>query len=766
MKNWLLFLVAGLHLFSFSACSQNTSDHSVELVGNALSADMKRTGWNPDAGVVPSLTVGAKISVSSGEGTAEKLLDEKKETHWQSGPPFPQNFLLRADQNILLKYFSNSKNYSASKISQAANITDGNTQSSMATISPINGEAFLEIKFPNGQNLNSIALRAGNVGSDIEFYIQQNGKTLPVGFYKKADDFNMVRLPVVAENVNAIILKSKSAFSIFEIAALASPPKEWAMIDLGKTQSVGWISTRHWAGKGSAVSSALYISTDNKNWKKVKDLNPEALQTVTTIIDPPLPARYIKVEHALADKDWGSVFIWEIDAYDEYGPFGKIPEAKPNLNSFADILGVNGIWGWGYEKYSDLQPKGKGSELFEQISSHARNYHFLNWDVMDPDNVPDYHKMADGKGTEVNWWLDWDREYKVWTKNNMKLQTSIQFRDIPKDQWNDPYKAGYQFAYKFAQHFGPTSGNGMVETMEAGNEPWYYDAEFYREILRGMVEGAKAADPNMKVIPCALQSTFPANEYEGQFKNYMGARVTPEIKDNIDALNVHLVPWTYDEKGRQISVHPEHPYCGMRGIFNDIRFRNQNLPELPIYVSEWGWDSDGGTEECIHGECVSERAQALYTVRGAMMLARVGIDRATWYFFANENKESSLFTRSGLVSSLTTDFQIKQAFVAWKAMVHHIGDKHFQSVLKEDKEAWVHIVGDKNGKATHLVAWQPIDADNKTSTTISIPTKHQAVSAFTLEGKNETGEKVATPVTKNGQMEIKVSAVPVVIKLK
>jgi len=104
MKNWLLILIAGLHLFSFSACSQNTSDHTADLVANAMSNNMKRTGWNPDAGVIPSLTVGAKVIVSSGEETAAKFIDEKKETHWQSGSPFPQNFLLRNDQNILLKY--------------------------------------------------------------------------------------------------------------------------------------------------------------------------------------------------------------------------------------------------------------------------------------------------------------------------------------------------------------------------------------------------------------------------------------------------------------------------------------------------------------------------------------------------------------------------------------------------------------------------------------------------------------------------------------
>lgn len=187
---------------------------------------------------------------------------------------------------------------------------------------------------------------------------------------------------------------------------------------------------------------------------------------------------------------------------------------------------------------------------------------------------------------------------------------------------------------------------------------------------------------------------------------------------------------------------------------------------MPIYVSEWGWDSDGGKEECIHGECVSERAQALYVVRGALMLARTGVDRATWYFFANEKKESSLFTRSGLVSSLTTDFQIKQAFVAWQAFLYHLGDKHFLKVIREDDEAWVYIVGNADGKATHIVAWRPIEGDNTSFTNIEFASDYQPKAAWKLEGKNATGEKISTPNFTNGKIRMEVSAVPVVIEVE
>jgi len=761
MKNITLLLLAVCSFFT--ACSQsNTADAPI------FSDKKIKQGWDADAGVIPSLTIGAKTSASSKVNMASKIIDEKKESHWQCEPPYPHNFLTKSSQNFLFNFLKNKSNYSVSKISNETAATDGNINTEAKVAVGSSGDAFLEINFKKSQTIKTVALRLKKTNSDIEFFIKKNNKTEKQNFDfdQPEPDSRIFRIAINSNNVQSIILKSKSDFSIFEIAALETAAKEWAMVDLGKIQQVGWVDTRHWAGENNADFSALLISTDGENWTKVKDLDPNALQTVSTIIDPPLPARYVKVEHGVKEKDWNSVFIWEIDVYDQYGPYGKMPEAKMNKNTFRDILGVNGIWGWGFEKYADLVPPGRGADLFEKISSHARNYHFLNWDVMDPDTPPDYKKMAEGKGTEVNWWLDWDREYKKWTEDKMKLQTSIQFRDIPKAQWDDPYEAAYKFGYLFAQHFGPTWGNGLVDAIEAGNEPWYYEADFYKKILHGMTKGIKEADPKITVLPCALQAAFPANEYEGQFKNYMGARVTKELKPYLDALNTHLTPWSYNEKGEQVATHPEHPYNGTRAILNVLRFRNHNLPNLPIYVTEWGWDSDGGTESCVHGECVSEKSQALYAVRGALMLSRLGIDRATWYFFANENKESSLFTRSGLVSSLSTDFKIKKAFIAWEAFLNHVGDKHFLKVIREDEKAWIYALGDSRGNVTHIAAWAPIDGDSNTFTNIEFASKYQPKAAWKIEGKIKNGTSITLPKNENGKIKMEVGAVPILIEVK
>ncbi|HHH49409.1 MAG TPA: discoidin domain-containing protein, partial [Saprospiraceae bacterium] len=596
--------------------------------------------------------------------------------------------------------------------------------------------------------------------------ILANGKTQTIGHILPADYDVLTRLKTNLTNVKTIRLQSDATFNIREIAALATAAKEFITIDLLQPKIIGWIETRHWAGEGTATATELLLSADNKKWYKVADLNPSSLQTIVTKVAPPVKARYIKVAHTLVENDWNKVFLWKINAYDQNGPFGQMPIAQKNKHSFRELLGVNAIWGWGHKSYAGLLKENEGPGLYNSIASHARNYHFIKWEVTDPDHTPDYKAMAEGKGMEAQAWLDWDREYKVWQAKDLRVHAAVKFGEIDANKWDRPYESAYKYAYAFAEHFGPTHGNGLVDVMEIGNEPWYYEADLYKNILLGMAKGAKAADPKMFVLPCALQSAFPQNENEGLFKNYMGARITPQIAPYLDGINVHYYSWTHRADGTRIAVHPEDPASDMRGILNDIRFRNKNMPDKPIYVTEWGWDSDGGGEDCTHSECVSEQAQAIYAIRALLMYARLGVDGMTWFFYANEGPNSSLFTRSGLTSSPSKGFQKKKSYYALQSFIKTLGDKHFLKVIKEDQQGWVYLLGDKKGKPTHLVAWKAVSEKDKKSYEISIPYKKEIKSIMNLDGAINEAPKATNLKPRNGQLRIRISAIPVVLTIE
>jgi len=184
----------------------------------------------------------------------------------------------------------------------------------------------------------------------------------------------------------------------------------------------------------------------------------------------------------------------------------------------------------------------------------------------------------------------------------------------------------------------------------------------------------------------------------------------------------------------------------------------QCCPALPVHLTEWGWDSAGGGQSCDppperstrapFPECVSERSQALYAVRGALVLARKGLSRATWYFYANTDLTSTawdsaggtgVFARSGLISTESAGFKHKQAMFALEHFVQTLGSTTFLSSLQENAEGFVYILGTQSGTPTHIVSWLPIDGDSNTSASLTFNTSFGAQRAWYIGLDNAHG---------------------------
>lgn len=717
--------------------------------------------WNPDAGVIPSYTWNAVVTVSSGSN-GQNVIDHDEQTNWQSGAPLPNSFITNASQNIFKDFCQlGFCKYSLCKNPQLA--TDGSLSTS-AVVSA-QGSAWLMLTPVMSGTLRSVSIKS-LVSSPLHIYAHfTNGDSSLVATVTSTDNYKWKRFPVELKNVTALILTSASEFTLFEVAATSKPLTESITVDLGAVKRIGWVETRHWAG-GKAVSTKLLASHDNVKWTVLANLNPDALLKVTTRLPVPVEAHYLKIEHTLKETDYAKVFVWEINAWDEYGPYGKMPEAKRAASTVAEIMGINGIWGWGYDKYSDNLSDNEGPKRFNAVATHARNFHDMHWDVKDPDSIPDYSNMAT-KGTGALKWLNWDREYTAWKAAGLKLDITIKYsnKSLPQEVWNRPYNAAFNYAFAFARHFGSSYGNGLVEVFEAGNEPWDYPAAFYTEVLKGFVKGAKAGDPKLTVLPCALQSAFPYEESAGG-GNYSGARLTEEAAQYIDGFNTHQYSYMYDENAKRKGIYPEHPESSAREVLNDIRFRDANLPGKKLYVTEWGWDSDGAGESCTHSECVSESEQAIYGVRGALFFMRLGVDRLTWYFFANG--KGGLYSRSGLVSSAKTNFLEKKSFRAFEAFIEKLGSKYFLRAVQENDEAWVYEFGDAGGAPTHLVAWRPVAGSDTATATIQLNYPSGVDSVWQISGNSMHGElkpALASFDKVNKTLALKVSSVPVIAQL-
>ena len=719
--------------------------------------------FDPHAGIIPSLTEGASVSVSSISPTsfAGNILDGDVGTFWQSTGALPSGFLVRPDLNILLGLGGTSATSNSGSLPDTA-ITDGDVYTGLL-IPEVSGEAWVEIDLGGASPFRSLSLKGSVAADSISVWIfHAGGDSLKLGTYYDADNYSTKRFSLI-DTITRIRLVSDIQFTVTDVGALAEIPTEYAVIDLGSVKNIGWLETRHYAGSDVA-SSQILLSSDSISWTKVLDLDPGAVSVISNRLPNEIPARYIKLEHTMVEGNWNKAEIWEIRAYDRYGRYGPFPSPSPNSHNLFEMMGVNGIWGWGNGIYSDLLSPGEGPFQHNRISTHARNYHNLSWDVSDPDDVPDYNGMP---GSLAQWWLDWDREYKIWDSAGLDVFASIQFSNAnePESVWDDPYLAAYNYGYAFAEHFGPGTGNGLVKRIEVGNEPWDYEASFYREVLQGMAEGAKAADPSILVIPCALQAVDSSAE-SGVYKNYAGVRLLDTIAPYIDGLNGHYYSYYNDSNGVRRATYPENYVSSMRGILNDLRYRDVNFPGKKMVVSEWGWDSDGAGEACTHNECVSETAQAIYGVRYALMLNRLGVDDMTWFFYANSNATSSLYTRSGLTGSVATSFAEKKSFTAFEALLHHIGDQYFLDTLAENDEHWVYLFGDSTVTPTHLIGWKPVDESDGSSSSASVSIPYAPDSAWTISGLSGTGTAATLPTYSTGNMTLSLSGVPLVVKLQ
>lgn len=719
--------------------------------------------WNNNAGVIyPYSTT---ILQSSGTGTSN-INDDNEQTFWQSDSPLPSGFFNRSDLNLLrgLGGSSVSVQYSAGSNIPAA--TDGNLDT-QGNLNMVNNKAWVSYSLSSIPTLRTVSVKAG-VSQPLYIYgYRAGGDSILLGTYNIADSYNIRRFSPMQSNITRIKLFSNASFMLFEVGAMGKLPTEYVTLDLGMIKRVGWLETRHFNTTGSALSGRVYVSGNNSSWVQVAALNTSAIPTLPTAISPPRNVRYIKIEFSLPETDWAKASLWEAKVYDEYGPYGPMPSAMASSKTLSQLLGVNGIWGWGSNIYSFSIPNGQGPTLYNAVSKHARNYHELNWDVNDPDNIPNYTAMANGSGTQAQWWLNWDDEYEQWVEANMTVEASIQFTNAshPMSVWNNPYNAAYNYGYQFARHFGPTYGNGLVECLEVGNEPWDYPADFYKTVLRGMARGAKDADPSIDILPCALQAGAPSAE-NSYFMNYTGARLSALEAPYLSGLNVHYYSFMNDQSGTRIATYPENLLSGMRGVLNDIRFRNTNMPGKKICVTEWGWDSAGGGQDCTHSECVSEQAQALYGVRGALMYMRLGVDRLTWFFYGNLSAPSSLFTRSGLTGPAENGYVKKKSFRAFREILNHIGDYRFLSVKQENSQGWVYEFGNATGNK-YLVAWRPVDASVPTSSYVSIASPgYKPVGAWRIQGNTESfGNVITLPAYVNQNINMYVGAAPIIIRL-
>jgi len=700
--------------------------------------------WNPDAGIIKPITTNAIISVSSGTNI-DAINDGNLQTYWESANPLPSNYIQRNDLNIFLHKSKFSLN------TDAINAIDGNTDSKYVV-----KEGSLKIKFNRPEHIFLFSIKI-NTTDTVWITINQER---PIN-YLPSENYSLKEIDLSnVEDVKLIVLFSNQPFEIFEIAGLFEMPTEEVIFDLGSNQNIGWISSRHFNGNG--VESISVFTSDNRNdWQKVASLNPLATAFIPQLISPEVDARYIKLIYELEPRSYQKAKLQEFKAYDRYGPYGKPKPAKSATKTYSQSFGINTVWGWGYYVYSDLLTKEQGPGLFNKVAKLVRNYHSINWDINKPTDNPGYENMQNGNGTISKEWLNWGKEYNIWKTAGFDIDACIMFNNdnFSDSLWSDTENEALEYGRYFAEYF--SKNTSLVSLVEVGNEPWEYSKPVYRNILSGMSKGLKLNSKNLVVLPCATQAYSVSLEYD----NYISEFVNSRNSKHVDGLNTHLYSYTFNYNGDRIAVNPEDLRSEVWSVNNLSTFSKSNLNDLPVYVTEFGYDSEGGGDDCIHDVCINEFEQAIYGTRMALILYRLGTEQFYWYYFANVDYISMLHNRAGLTSSYSKGFQKKQSFKSFELLQKLLGDYYFHHIIMENNDVYAYAFSDASGKIKRVIAWRPTSNDHNKQLWMTLPFSEVIDEVIPLVSGD--GYKDNTSYVRGvNELKISLSGVPVVIKIK
>jgi len=705
--------------------------------------------WNKDAGLVPSLLENAKISVSSGEN-ARNILDNNPDTYWESENLLPVGYLNKNYLNVFL----NKEAFTTNPETSMALAFDGNTDSK-ATVS----QKKITIRFQQPQPASWANVK---INTSENVTITFTGKKQKINFvFSPEDNYQIKSIELHPHDpITEITLTGTAPYDLFELGMMVGAPVQIVEIDLQKPTSIGWISTRHFNGDGVAEIKLL-TSEDGEKWFFITTLNPMATGLIPTLIQSETKVRFLRLEFTLESRPYQKARLMDIAAYDKYGPFGPPPAAEAAKNTFGESMGINTFWGWGYSVYSDLLLQQQGPGLFIYVAQLARNYHRIDWDIDNPQQTPNFDKQVSATNPSGSQWMNWEREYAVWKKTGFTIDAAITFDKtaFSDKAWKNPEKEAKDYGVAFANYF--IINKKLIQSVEVGNEPWEYDGAIYRKVLRGMSGGIKSVSPKTPVFPCAIQAFDPGSVLNNYVSKYITAAEAPQI----DGLNTHIYSYYYEEDGAHHAINPEDPRSEVWSMNNLIRFRNENMPGKSIIVTEFGFDSDGGGEDCTHSVCITEMEQAMYGTRMALILYRLGAELFYWYYFANVDYQSQMHNRSGLTSSYSGGFEPKLSFKAFARLKSELGDLYFKQVVEESPQSYVYAYADKSGVVKKLIAWLPSSTDHMKSIWVDIPWKGSSVKATYLI-PDENGEIQQAPFSMQiNAIRIALTGNPVIITL-
>ena len=357
-----------------------------------------------------------------------------------------------------------------------------------------------------------------------------------------------------------------------------------------------------------------------------------------------------------------------------------------------------------------------------------------------------------------------------------------------REQWGGDLDVIQENANLWASNYlksfcaGP-DGPCAVDFLEVGNEPWGEPGqEAFQSILMGVIEAfcgyfgddnpenwaIKLGGPSLQAFQDVPRFQFGNSDYvTGDNVNGM----IPEgsgLAQYLSKIGVHPYStegcdndmqgcsdfdfWTRPENATGEFLTGKH----MAALVNECN-SDSELAGLDLSVSEFGWNSDDIYHKPEWGSgCagslklgVGRIAQAAYLARSIFMISSWGGTEAILYE-AIDNPREQRFYSMGLLETETGNRKVTGKKPAYHVIKKFNSEplaklKFLKSYAETDQGLYLHLLGNENGEAQYLVAWNADDiSPNQNSFNFNLQT-------------------IAAPNTLAGEMQLDFSRKPILM---
>lgn len=201
--------------------------------------------------------------------------------------------------------------------------------------------------------------------------------------------------------------------------------------------------------------------------------------------------------------------------------------------------------------------------------------------------------------------------------------------------------------------------------------------------------GVKNADPDVKFVMGGLVDLNL--DYIKRMKTWFEDN-RKDKKFAADVINFHLYAWKDGNswQGGGPALSPEAAKFKEKAA-EIVDYRNKNLPDKEVWISEFGWDTNPQSPLSVPGigNFNTQEVQGWWLVRAYLAFAAAGVDRAQMYMLRDDNPtDPTWFSSSGMIGQ-KGDFTPKKSWYYVYSMKNILKNTRF---LEEQKSNDPHIL--------------------------------------------------------------------------